>query len=148
MNEWILKDTDEVYQPDKDDVAFVYVILFEDGEFYIGKKNLFTKRKVPFTKKQIESMTDKRKKKYKTVTKESNWKKYCSSSEKVIDKIEKGMEPKRYVVRSCKSLKESSFFENMYLYHYIPQDDCLNDNVSGAYFKEEIMEWTKNKYLQ
>jgi hypothetical protein len=66
--------------------GFVYQLkLYKKGtntvEFeYIGKKNVYTKRKRVFGKKETEAIGDKRKKNYEHVIKESDWKSYVSSN--------------------------------------------------------------------
>ena len=66
--------------------GFVYLMSLYDiktGELkyqYIGKKNIYSKRKRSFGKKEVASMKDKRGKKYEYVIKESDWKTYLSSN--------------------------------------------------------------------
>lgn len=66
--------------------GFVYKLtLYKKGtrtvEFeYIGKKNVYTKRKRVFGKKETAALGDKRKKAYEHVIKESDWKNYISSN--------------------------------------------------------------------
>ena len=136
MSNWIYY---EHFNPEEY-VSFVYLIKI-NGMEYIGKKNFFTTRKKPFGKKKLAELQDKRLKKYELVKKESNWKNYCSSSEDVKKLVEEGHTPERIILRLCKSLKEASFYENKYLYECIHEETCLNKNVSGTYFKEEILEW-------
>ena len=47
---------------------------------YIGKKNVYTKRKRNFGKKETAALADKRKKTYEYVIKEGDWKTYVSSN--------------------------------------------------------------------
>lgn len=47
---------------------------------YIGKKNVYTKRKRVFGKKEAAALGDKRKKAYEHVIKEGDWKPYVSSN--------------------------------------------------------------------
>lgn len=47
---------------------------------YIGKKNVYTKRKRNFGKKETAALSDKRKKTYEYVIKEGDWKTYVSSN--------------------------------------------------------------------
>jgi hypothetical protein len=66
--------------------GFVYkLILRKKGtntiEFeYIGKKNIYTKRKRKFGKKETAAIGDKRKKAYEYIIKEGDWKNYVSSN--------------------------------------------------------------------
>lgn len=66
--------------------GFVYLLSLYDKKTnkliyqYIGKKNIYSKRKRNFGKKEIASLSDKRQKKYEYVIKESDWKNYISSN--------------------------------------------------------------------
>ena len=117
-------------------VGFVYKITINDHH-YIGKKQYYSKRKVPKGKKELASQ-DGRASKKKLVVKESNWKSYCSSSDEVKRLVELGHVPHREILRVCYSLKEMSYFENKYLYEVFHMGNVLNRNLSGTYFKEEV----------
>ena len=118
-------------------VGFVYLITI-DGMEYIGKKNYYTTRKKPFGKKELSQVTDKRKKKYHKITKESNWLSYCSSSDSVKKLVGEGCVPERKILRVCYSLKEMSFFENKFLYEVFGKENVLNENLSGTYYVDEV----------
>lgn len=65
--------------------GFVYLLSLYDNKGnlvhqYIGKKNIYTKRKRNFGKKELENLKDKRKKTYEYTIKESDWQKYLSSN--------------------------------------------------------------------
>lgn len=66
--------------------GFVYLLSLYDiktGKLkyqYIGKKNIYSKRKRNFGKKEVAAMKDKRGKKYEYVITESDWKTYLSSN--------------------------------------------------------------------
>ena len=65
--------------------GFVYLLSLYDNKGnlvhqYIGKKNIYSKRKRNFGKKELENLKDKRKKTYEYVIKESDWQKYLSSN--------------------------------------------------------------------
>lgn len=74
--------------------GFVYLITLLDKNsnescfFYIGKKNLYTKRKRNFGKKEKSLIKDKRKKTYEVVVKESDWKSYSSSNKFIKDNLD------------------------------------------------------------
>lgn len=134
MSEWIYKDEDFIDIPD-DIQAFVYRIDI-GGKFYIGKKNFWKKIKRPPLKG------------YKRVRRDivqSNWKKYCSSSDEVKKLVEEGYTPTRTILRLCSSQKEATFFETKLLFELIDFPDCINGNIGGKYFKPEIVEWYCNE---
>ncbi len=120
-------------------VGFVYRITI-DSKIYIGKKQFFSKRKVAKGKKELASQ-DGRASKKKLVVKESNWKNYCSSSEDIKKLVGEGHIPHRKMIRVCYSLKEMSYFENKYLYEIFHTEDILNKNISGTFYREEVMLW-------
>ena len=121
-------------------VCFVYSITIGGG-FYYGKKNFYSTRKKPFGKKELAQVTDKRKKTYHTITTESDWKTYCSSSDKVKKMVTEGLEPIKIIERICYSIKEATYYENKMLYNYVGMVNCINDSISGKIYREEIQRW-------
>ena len=121
-------------------VSFVYKIEIA-GYIYIGKKNTTSTRKKPFGKKELAQVTDARKKKYHMITKPSKWETYCSSSDEVKKLVGAGNVPTRTILRMCESIKEASYFENKYLYEVFGNRNCLNMNVSGNYYLDEVKLW-------
>lgn len=130
MTPWI-NGTESLEEIPEGAKAFVYKIELGD-KFYIGKKNFY--RQV--TRPPLAG----KKRKRKSVA-ESNWKKYCSSSDKVRDLVNDGVMPNRIILKICKDLKEATYFENKFLYENLHKEDCLNDNISGKIFKEEVIRW-------
>ena len=122
-------------------VGFVYRITI-DSQIYIGKKQFFSKRKIPKGKKELAAQ-DGRASKKKLVVKESNWKNYCSSSEDIKKLVDESHVPHRKMIRVCYSLKEMSYFENKYLYEIFHMDGILNKNISGTFYSEEVKLWNK-----
>lgn len=131
-------------------IGIIYNILIHDtGQEYIGKKQLFSKRKRRFGKKEIAKITDKRKKHWEYVIKESDWKTYNSSNDKVKELITNGAQVTKYILQFAYSKKELSYLEekhlmcNSVLEH---GDKFLNDNVSGRYFRRDITEKAANMF--
>ena len=135
---WLYNDI-ELLEAPEGATGFVYRIDINNG-FYVGKKEFYAYRKVPKGKKELD-LQDGRASKKKLVVKESNWKNYCSSSDIVKGLVLDGHEPARRILRICYSLKEMSYHENKLLYANIEDPLCLNQNVSGTYFKDEINSW-------
>ena len=123
--------------------GFVYIISFEDGSFYIGKKNLFSYKKRNFGKKEIAALTDKRLKKYETVKKESNWRVYNSSNSFVKYKIDKGYAYEKNILGIAFSKKHLTYLEAESLFYFkaLENKDCLNDNILGKFFKSDYEQW-------
>lgn len=132
MNSWHYnrKPLEEVPQGAE---AFVYMITV-DGKYYIGKKSFYKSIKRPPLKGYKRHRRDKI---------ESNWKKYCSSSSAVKDLVDQGYEPERDIIRLCSSQKEATFWENKMLFNEIHDENCLNENISGKFFKEECIRWNQ-----
>jgi len=86
-------------------VGFVYIITEKDtGKMYVGKKNFWSVRKLPPLKG---------KKRKRTVKKQSDWRSYVGSNERLQLLIEeKGMDNyERRILKLCKSKGELSYAE-------------------------------------
>ncbi len=124
-------------------IGFVYMISI-NNKHYIGKKSLFSRRKRNFGKKEIAKITDKRKKHWEYVTKESDWKTYCSSN-KEVKELMKFEEGARSILAYAFSKKELSYLEEKYQYGYsvLETEVFYNDNIAGRYFKEDFIKSPK-----
>lgn len=108
-------------------IGFIYVIQNTDtNQWYIGKKSLYSLRTLPPLK------GEKRKRK---VTKESDWRRYQSSNLTVRAWIS----PIKTILKYCTTKKQLTYWENKALYckDALLDDKCLNDNISGKFFKGE-----------
>lgn len=120
-------------------IGFVYHIVTSEGREYIGKKNLYTKRKRKFGKKEIAALTDKRLKHWEYVKKESDWKTYNSSNKELKEDIKNGTEVTKYIITYAFEKKELSYLEekslwcNGVLEH---GDKYYNSNIAGRYYKK------------
>jgi hypothetical protein len=97
------------FEPDeeylKQYVGFVYLITeLDTGMMYVGKKNFWSTRKLPPLKGQ---------KRKRTVTKQSDWRDYYGSNDKLKLLVEqKGGEAyERRILQLCKSKGELSYAE-------------------------------------
>lgn len=122
-------------------IGFVYLLYFEDGTKYIGKKNLFSKTTLPALKNgtirpyatRIYKNVNKKRTPFDVVTKESNWKTYKGSS-----KNTKNITPiKRKILRYAISKMELTYLETKYLFVLgaLESDTYLNDNVLGKFYR-------------
>lgn len=146
MNDWIYKG--KPFTEYKSEYPwFVYEIelLDENNNLvwsYFGKKSFYGKRKKHFGKKKLAEITDRRLKKYEYIIKESNWKRYCSSSDNVKRLVETGAyKVERTILRLCTVEKEATYFENKLLYEAFENPKNVNENISGAIYKEEVLRW-------
>lgn len=120
-------------------IGFIYKIRnLKTGEYYIGKKNLFTNRKRRFGKKEIALLKDKRLKRYETIKKESNWKTYRSSNPDVKKWRDEDIYLK--ILKFCKTNKGLTYYEAEYQFYYNVLGDkmSMNDNISGKFFRKDL----------
>lgn len=121
-------------------VGFIYRLTnLQTGQIYIGKKNFYTKRKKMLAKKDLS--TDKRKKNYTHVVKESDWLMYWSSSERLkqdVKTLGEHLFTREILELSC-SIKYLTWAE---IEHQIKNDvlrtDSYNDNVMSRYFRKDM----------
>lgn len=121
-------------------IGFIYKITnVETGEYYVGKKNVLSVRKRKFGKKEIAALTDKRKKHWEMVTKESDWKTYRSSNDTVknwpmdVSKLE--------ILRFCSSKKSLTYYElqEQFAHDVLGDELALNDNLLGKFFRKDLV---------
>jgi hypothetical protein len=126
-------------------VGFVYKITHKESKrYYIGKKILFNNTKQNLTKKDLLEQTGRgRKPTKKIVTKESNWKDYWGSSKEFLNyvKTEGKDKFKREILEVSFNKKHQTYTELKYLFKYDVLTDILsfNDNISGKYFRKDLV---------
>lgn len=144
MSDWyyknkIFKLTDDKYY------GFVYKITCINklnkyfNFFYIGKKNFFTNRKQNLSKKELIDIKDKRLKKYKIITKESNWLNYNSSNKELIELIKLNKNDfKKEILYLCRDKKDLTYLEvkSQFEYKCLESNNCFNSNILGIFFKK------------
>jgi len=145
MSDWIDSKTKDIINSieeiPKDSIGFIYLIVTYTGRKYIGKKNFYTKRKRKFGKKESALITDKRKKLWEHVIKESDWKTYVGSNKELQKDIAKGIKYDKYIIDYAKSKKQLSYKEEKQLYvnEVLENSEWYNDNISGRYFTRDII---------
>jgi hypothetical protein len=126
--------------------GFVYLLSLYDksGKLihqYIGKKNIYSKRKRNFGKKELDSLKDKRKKTYEYVIKESDWQKYLSSN-LFIKKNSSNFAIQREII--CFSTNDSDLTykeaKEIICQGALENSFFLNDGVSIRRFKGKIID--------
>ena len=122
-------------------VGFVYemeVIIDGKSVRYVGKKNFYSVTKKKFGKKALESITDKRTKKYSTVTKPS-YENYYSSNITLKEAHKAGVKIKRYMVKICFSKMELTYYETKYQFtrEVLEKEEFLNGNILGKFFRSK-----------
>jgi len=126
----------------EDVFGFIYKITnTRTNEYYIGKKQVVSIRKRNFGKKEIAELKDKRVKKYEYVTKESDWKDYRSSNDKVKSWFD--LEPgvcSLEILRFCKSKKALTYYElqEQFAHDVLGDELSLNDNLLGKFYRKDL----------
>lgn len=124
--------------PPLDALGFIYKITnLLTGRFYIGKKSLWSKKRVKISKK--EKLLNPTRKIYKEVIKETNWREYTGSSLVLNQDIEKlGKENfKKEIIQWCFSKRELSYSEVKWQFYYnVLEIDSYNGNILGKFFKQ------------
>ena len=138
----------EILTPPEGAVGFIYMIHFTDyDKSYIGRKSFWSSRKRKFGKRESALVTDKRKKKYEIVIKESNWRTYNSSNLDVRSRIACGDKHVKIILDIAYSKKQLSYMEERALFSnkVLETDNFINDNIAGRYFtKDAIWEHIKS----
>ena len=124
-------------------IGFIYIMNLSDGKQYIGRKNLYSKRKKPLGKKALTLITDKRLKKYEVVIKESDWASYNSSNKSINLGLKEGnlnIESKE-IIKICFTEKQMTYFETQALFCYgvlEHPENYYNDNILGKFYKRDL----------
>lgn len=145
MNDkWIFghQDIREVDQMPEGAIGFIYRIIDENGKEYIGQKSLFSKRKKKFGKKKLAEITDKRKKKYEYIIKESNWLTYTGSNKELNGNIEDGLKYTKHILQFCFNKKQLTYFETKFLMLYgtiEPGNNSYNGNIQGKFYPKDLI---------
>lgn len=119
---------------------FVYKITEKStGKIYIGYKGFYSNRKKKLVKSEIP--VDKRKKLYKTVTTESNWKEYNSSNKELASLISNNPSCfKKEILILCKTEKQAKYYEQKLQFKYeVLEKDSFNGNIAGKFFRKDLI---------
>ena len=146
MSNWFYKGKEilEVGDMPENVFGFVYKTYHKPtNAYYIGKKQLFSKQKRKFGKREIEAITDKRAKHWEYVIKESDWKTYYGSQKeiKALIKESKQDDFSREILMFVPSKKLLSYYETKYLFAegvIEPGSTYLNDNIESRYFRKDF----------
>ena len=145
MSMWLYKDVaiDNIDQIPEGTFGYVYLITnIITGKIYVGKKQLSSNRKTKLTKKE-KLLPENKRKKYKRVVKESDWKGYWGSSDELKkDIVQLGIENfKREILCFCSSKIDLSYYEVHYQISYnVLFSDSYNGTILGKFYKGKINE--------
>ena len=99
----------------------------ETGQFYIGKKSLYSHRTLP----PLKGYKRKRK-----VIKESKWVDYNSSNKEV----QGWLEVHKQILKYCTTKKSLTYYElkEQFRHDCLEREESLNDNLLGKFFRKDL----------
>lgn len=113
MNDWLYSpDWSEKELLDGSSVGFVYLFQFENGTFYLGVKQIW---------KGVRDST-----KLKGTEKENGWREYRTSSKRVQDMIDSGMNYTRTILWAFPTMTEANYAEAMLIMIHSLDYNILN----------------------
>lgn len=140
---WIYKNTiiNSVNQMPENVYGFVYEITTENGKKYIGQKTLFSRRKRKFGKKESKLVTDRRKKLYELIVKESKWQEYTGSNKELNEDITNGMKYTKKILYYAYHKKQLGFYETreLFLQRVLESNEFYNSNIQGKWFHKDTL---------
>lgn len=153
---WLYKDREIQTIEDLPDNTFGFIYEVEHlptGKKYLGKKVLYFERNVKLGKKRLEELKQEKKEKgiggrvptKEKVSKESDWKTYVGSQKEVKELVKQGnrlKDFKRTILKCVRTKKLLTYYELYYLYKHevLLNDNYLNDNISGRFFRKDFQE--------
>ena len=110
----------------------VYVITYESGKYYLGKKTIRSMRRLKPTKKQLA----KRKNYRRVEMKDIPFISYCGSSKETLGEVVKS----KQILYLCSTKKAATYLEAAELFEHdaIFKKEFLNKNVSGRFFQNDL----------
>jgi hypothetical protein len=137
---WTYQNNQEFEIPENA-LGYIYKITnLLDKREYIGRKLLSSNRKVRLTKKE-KLLPENKRKTFKRVIKQTDWKDYWSSSDELKADVQqfKAENFKREILVFCTTKTDISFYE---IYFQIKEDvlftNSYNKNILGKFFKEKV----------
>ena len=140
------KEITDISQFPPDTFGFIYEVITPEGKKYVGKKVLYHNQKKKLTKVELSEQTGRgRRKTFKIVQKESDWKKYYGSNSHLKNKISKGevtLESlKKQIIQTASNKKHLTYLETKYLFQLevLENPDLYyNDNILGKFFTSDF----------
>ena len=140
------KEITDISQFPPNTFGFVYQVITPEGKKYVGKKVLYHNQKKKLTKAELAEQTGRgRKKSYKIIQKESDWKKYIGSNAKLKRQITEGEvtkdDLKRQILEIALNKKHLTYLETKHLFQMEVlenPDEYLNDNILGKFFTSDF----------
>jgi len=140
------KEITDISQFPLNTFGFVYEVITPEGKKYIGKKVLYHNQKKKLTKTELAEQNGRgRKKSFKIVQKESDWKKYYGSNKHLKTQITKGEvtleDLDKQILEIGFNKKHLTYLETKYLFQLevLEKPDLYyNDNILGKFFTKDL----------
>jgi len=140
------KEIIDISQFPQNTFGFVYEVITPEGKKYVGKKVLYHNQKKKLTKVELSEQTGRgRRKTFKIVQKESDWKKYYGSNSHLKNQISKGevtLESlQKQIIQTASNKKHLTYLETKYLFQLevLENPDLYyNDNILGKFFTSDF----------
>lgn len=131
---WIFKGKEIHSHEDlhPDCIAFVYVITYEDGKKYLGKKTVRSLRRLPPTKKQLKIRKNYVRKEMKNLP--------FINYEGSLDNSKCTPIASKEILHQCSSKITATYVETALLVEYdaLFSDDYLNQNILGKFYDNAL----------
>ena len=140
------KEITDISQFPQNTFGFVYEVITPQGKKYIGKKVLFHNQKKKLTKVELAEQTGRgRRKTFKIVQKESDWKKYFGSNTHLKNQISKGEvtleDLRKQIIEIAFTKKHLTYLETKILFKLEVLEkpgEYYNDNILGKFFTSDF----------
>tara|TARA_R110000822_G_scaffold116219_4_gene248100 strand:- start:683 stop:1132 length:450 start_codon:yes stop_codon:yes gene_type:complete len=140
------KEITDISQFPSDTFGFIYEVITPEGKKYVGKKVLYHNQKKKLTKIELSEQTGRgRRKTFKIVQKESDWKKYYGSNKHLKNQITKGEvtleDLGKQIIQTASNKKQLTYLETKYLFQLevLENPDLYyNDNILGKFFTSDF----------
>ena len=126
--------------------GFVYGVITPEGKKYIGKKVLYHNQKKKLTKAELAEQSGRgRKKSFRIIQKESDWKKYYGSNKHLKNQITEGEvtleDLSKQIIEIGFNKKHLTYLETKYLFQLEVLEkpgEYYNDNILGKFFTKDL----------
>ena len=145
---WLYNEQEitDISQFPQNTFGFVYKVITPEGKKYIGKKVLFHNQKKKLTKVELAEQTGSgRRKTFKIVQKESDWKKYFGSNTHLKNQISKGEvtleDLRKQIIEVAFTKKHLTYLETKILFQLEVLEkprEYYNDNILGKFFTSDF----------
>jgi hypothetical protein len=140
------KEITDISQFPSNTFGFVYEVITPEGKKYIGKKVLYHNQKKKLTKAELAEQSGRgRRKSFRIIQKESDWKKYYGSNKHLKNQITEGEvtleDLSKQIIEIGFNKKHLTYLETKYLFQLEVLEkpgEYYNDNILGKFFTKDL----------